>query len=380
MSFHFGFYRNCATLLVHYKGEIPFHLYLKDHFKKNKNWGSNDRKKYRACCYFFWRFALDVSRENEATVSLWLQNNYLENSDLIPTHSNLTENKVVGLNSHAFDSFKDILGLGIDAKSLNQWFTKEPYVWLRVLSGKRLAVERALEKLNVKIVQVNGDAIAVESKTPLNSILETGYAYVQDIGSQLSMEWKNLPLQASANSDDGILDVCAGAGGKSITLLQNFPNAKIVCTDVRASILENLKMRFQQLRLPSIQTAVLDFSISQIKSPIAKKTYGIVMADVPCSGSGTWRRNPENLHFFDAMQIDYYATIQLNIAVQASKLVKLGGFLVYLTCSVFKQENESNIAKLVLENPEFLLIDSQYFGGINQQGDYIYRAVLKRIS
>jgi 16S rRNA (cytosine967-C5)-methyltransferase len=103
------------------------------------------------------------------------------------------------------------------------------------------------------------------------------------------------------------------------------------------------------------------------------------MADVPCSGSGTWRRNPENLHFFTAPEIAIYANKQYTIINNLANTIKTGGYLVYLTCSVFQSENEGNVHQFLASHPQYQLIEEGFCGGQQEGGDYIYRAIIQKI-
>jgi 16S rRNA (cytosine967-C5)-methyltransferase len=359
------FYKNCADMLHAYDGSVPFHLYLKEQFKEHKNWGSKDRKRYRACCYFFWRNAIGVSRNNADDILQWLQSHYTTETS-IPETQSIT---------HPYHSVIQEISASIDHQTLQDWFKEEPPVWLRATNGKTKAVLQQLQKLNVAVLHQSNDVVAVPAQANLNPITDFGYAYIQDIGSQMAMDWHDLPLQHMCNPNHSIWDCCCGAGGKAITLLQNHPKANVTCSDVRANILENLQKRFQLLQLSKPKTQVIDLQNTVGSS----NQYDVVMADVPCSGSGTWRRNPENIHFFSPFEINMYANKQLNIIQNAQQSVKLGGYMVYMTCSVFRAENEAIIEQFIEKHEGFEKIEEKYCGGHQNHGDYIYRAVLQRV-
>ena len=355
-------------MLETFDGSMPFHLFLKERFRENKNWGSKDRKRYRACCYWFWRNAFGVARNNATEILQWLQINYTEET-LNGTSANETS-------YHPYSNLSKELSLGLTAEMLTPWFTKEPLVWLRATNGKNKAVLQQLHKLNITVENQINDCIAVNAQANLNPITDFGHAYIQDIGSQMAMDWKKLPLNHLCNANHKIWDCCCGAGGKSITLLQNYPKAYIIDSDVRPNILENLEKRFHQLQLQKPNTQLIDLE----NTVAVAEQYDIVLADVPCSGSGTWRRNPENIHFFSSMEISLYANKQQLILTNVQTAVKLGGYIVYMTCSIFSAENENNVTEFLEKHSGFKKIEEEFFGGISENGDYIYRAILQRVS
>jgi 16S rRNA (cytosine967-C5)-methyltransferase len=99
---------------------------------------------------------------------------------------------------------------------------------------------------------------------------------------------------------------------------------------------------------------------------------------VPCSGSGTWARTPEQLHFFSKKKIDEYSILQQKIVSNAIEYLDEKGYLLYITCSVFKKENEENVA-FIQKNLNLQLIKSQYLKGYEMQGDTLFAALFRRI-
>jgi 16S rRNA (cytosine967-C5)-methyltransferase len=366
------FYKNASELISGYDGSVPFHLYLKDRFRENKNWGSKDRKRYRACCYWYWRNAVGVSRHNATEILPFLQTHFPASSS--PENSTTTESLQQDEIIQPYAPFEQQLSENLDVPTLSNWFQTEPWVWLRAIQGKSKAVKSQLEKAAIEILEQRDHSFAVSAQANLDSITQQGFAYIQDIGSQEAMDWHNLPLQALCNADHTLWDCCSGAGGKSLTLLQNHPQAQVTCSDVRKNILENLQKRFQLHQLKSPKTHVCD--LTQGTNSLRAN---IVLADVPCSGSGTWRRNPENLHFFTFPEIAMYAQKQQAILQQLADSVITGGYLVYLTCSVFKAENEDNISQFLKGHSQYSCVETGFCGGQSKGGDYIYRAVLQRI-
>jgi 16S rRNA (cytosine967-C5)-methyltransferase len=370
--FPYIFYQNCATLLFEYDGGTPFHLYLKSCFKENKNWGSTDRKRYRSACYYFWRNAFGVSRQSPEIILQWLQTHFT------PEMENLESNS----NYNPYQSLEQHLSQNITTDILTPWFIKEPLVWLSNGNITLKGLQGQLIKAGITIEQTHGNAIAVSGQVNLNPWVDNGNAYIQDISSQTAMDWTTQPMAAYCHANSDVWDCCSGAGGKSISLLKQYPTTKLTCSDVRSNILENLKQRFQLLGLkqPNVFIAPLNGYNDSLNSKDSSLTYNVILADVPCSGSGTWRRNPENLHYFDPQTIEQFAERQLSIIQNVLPSLAVGGYLVYLTCSVFAAENENNIKQIMQSNDNLQLVSEEFCGGIDLHGDFIYRTVLQKVN
>jgi len=370
--FPYIFYQNCATLLFEYDGGTPFHLYLKSCFKENKNWGSTDRKRYRSACYYFWRNAFGVSRQSPEIILNWLQTHFT------PEMENMESNS----NYNPYQSLDQYLSQNITTDLLTPWFIKEPLVWLSNGNITLKGLQGQLIKAGITIEQTHGNAIAVSGQVNLNPWVDNGNAYIQDISSQTAMDWTTQPMAAYCHANSDVWDCCSGAGGKSISLLKQYPTTKLTCSDVRSNILENLKQRFQLLGLkqPNVFIAPLNGYNDSLNSKDSSLTYNVILADVPCSGSGTWRRNPENLHYFDPQTIEQFAERQLSIIQNVLPSLAAGGYLVYLTCSVFAAENENNIKQIMQSNDNLQLVSEKFCGGIDLHGDFIYRSVLQKVN
>jgi 16S rRNA (cytosine967-C5)-methyltransferase len=370
--FPYIFYQNCATLLFEYDGGTPFHLYLKSCFKENKNWGSTDRKRYRSACYYFWRNAFGVSRQSPEIILQWLQTHFTPEMENLESHSKY----------NPYQSLEQHLSQNITTDILTPWFIKEPLVWLSNGNITLKGLQGQLIKAGITIEQTHGNAIAVSGQVNLNPWVDNGNAYIQDISSQTAMDWTTQPMAAYCHANSDVWDCCSGAGGKSISLLKQYPTTKLTCSDVRSNILENLKQRFQLLGLkqPNVFIAPLNGYNDNLNSKDSNQTYNVILADVPCSGSGTWRRNPENLHYFDPQTIEQFADRQLNIIQNVLPSLAVGGYLVYLTCSIFAAENENIVKQVLQSNDNIQLVSEEFCGGIDLQGDFIYRSVLQKVN
>ena len=147
----------------------------------------------------------------------------------------------------------------------------------------------------------------------------------------------------------------------------------MTATDVRESILNNLRSRFRQAGINQYNSYVADISTSGFKPA---STYDVVLCDAPCSGSGTWSRTPEQMYFFQEEKIHYYADLQKRIALNASQAVKAGGYFIYITCSVFKEENEE-VVDFLMKERGLQLLQATYLKGYHQKADTLFSAVFK---
>lgn len=397
------FYSNCAKILFEYDGGTPFHLYLKLCFKENKNWGSKDRKRYRSACYYFWRNAFGVSRQSPDHILHWLQTHFTTAVGDLPTTNEpasinpaskqqsqtppsptaaLPVNQTAKQESNPYNPYQSLakhLSQHITTEILTPWFMTEPLVWLSNGNIPLKSLQSQLTKAGITIEQSRGNALAVSAQVNLNPWVENGNAYIQDISSQTAMDWSNQPMATFCHANGTVWDCCSGAGGKSISLLKQFPSTNLSCSDIRSNILDNLINRFQLLGLkkPTVFTAALHGPIDHLNNKNPNPTYNVIVADVPCTGSGTWRRNPENIHFFDDQTITTFAEKQFSIIQHVTQNLAIGGYLVYLTCSVFAAENENNVKNILRQNPNLHLVSEEFCGGIDLQGDYIYRAVIQ---
>ena len=122
-----------------------------------------------------------------------------------------------------------------------------------------------------------------------------------------------------------------------------------------------------------------DADIRIIKSEDLKSSYyGLVFCDAPCSGSGTWRRDPEGKWSLTLKDYENLLSLQENILTTAAKLVKSNGILLYATCSILEDENQAQIKKFLLNSNEWLFQDEKLFIP-NELGDGFYFSILKKI-
>jgi len=250
-------------------------------------------------------------------------------------------------------------------------------LWLRMRRGKEQSVKNELEKAEIafETSASSPQALAVKAGTKLEPLQAWQQAKieVQDLASQLTAGL----LEPKAS--ERWLDACAGAGGKSLMLYDMEPGISLFVTDIRDNMLKNLHERFKKSGLRNYSQAVVDHTVlgALAMQQSFPKQFDAILADVPCSGSGTWANTPEVLDQFDPKTLAEFADKQYRIAKQLVYGLKPGGRLIYLTCSVYRQENEDVVEKLALL-PEMKLDKQQYFQTSTEGGDVLFGAVLRK--
>jgi 16S rRNA (cytosine967-C5)-methyltransferase len=174
-----------------------------------------------------------------------------------------------------------------------------------------------------------------------------GMYEMQDEGSQI------LGLLVDAKPGQKVIDFCAGAGGKTLAIAASMKNkGRLLAWDVNARRLDQIKKRLVRAGVDNVQAHVLESE----SDPFLKRHVGTadwVLVDAPCSGSGTWRRNPDLKWRFAPEDLMELKALQASILKQAARLVKPGGKLVYGTCSIFPDENGWQVKQFLINNPTF---------------------------
>ena len=245
----------------------------------------------------------------------------------------------------------------------------QPKVWMRVREEYSAEVENELQQKNISFAkdQMQNNAWSVEPGFSLDELesFQKGYFEIQDLSSQ-----KTISMIQPKESETW-WDACAGSGGKSLMMAATQPSVKLVCTDARDTILMNLKKRFEKTGFKDFKTNVIELATG--RKPRLNVTPDGAVADVPCTGSGTWSRTPEWLSFFNTSSIAKYQMMQRNIVKAIADILPEGKPLVYITCSVFKEENEENTAWIGANLP--LNLQRQvYFEGAAKRADTLFAA------
>ncbi|MEM7653843.1 MAG: RsmB/NOP family class I SAM-dependent RNA methyltransferase, partial [Pseudomonadota bacterium] len=160
-------------------------------------------------------------------------------------------------------------------------------------------------------------------------------------------------LLANAKPGMRIVDFCAGAGGKTLALAASMNNrGRLIACDTDKGRLEAASRRLRRAGVANAETRVLSGARDKwVKRH--KNSFDVVFVDAPCSGSGTWRRNPDAKWRFTKQDLEELAALQAEILDSACRLVRPGGRLVYATCSLLHRENEEQVAKFQSAHDDF---------------------------
>jgi 16S rRNA (cytosine967-C5)-methyltransferase len=184
-----------------------------------------------------------------------------------------------------------------------------------------------------------------------------GLVEVQDAGSQI------VTLAATAAPGMGVIDLCAGAGGKSLALAAMMANQGIIlATDTDRGRLSRLPQRAERGGASIIETRLLNPNSESEALADWNGRADVVLIDAPCSGTGTWRRNPEARWRLTPARIERLVDTQRRLLSIAAPLVKPGGALVYIVCSLFDEEGAAQITRFLSGHPGWVTEQPMPFG------------------
>jgi 16S rRNA (cytosine967-C5)-methyltransferase len=254
----------------------------------------------------------------------------------------------------------------------------QPDLFLRPRPGKLKELTSKLQAAGISFRKAGEQGIALDNATRLETVGVPDRDFViQDLSSQRTVDF--LPEGERLPAKPAIWDACAGSGGKSIMAFDQYPSCRLYVTDIRSSILQNLSARFRTAGIRDYRSAVLDLSVMDKRNMtmpdfLPSGGFDLVIADVPCSGSGTWGRDPWALSLFGLKDLEDYANRQRAIMSGLLKTVKPGGFLLYITCSVYALENESMVA-FAEKQGNLRVLKSGLIRGYQQRADTLYAAL-----
>lgn len=218
----------------------------------------------------------------------------------------------------------------------------------------RDAMLRQLQGMGLRAtaMQLSPHGIRLEERLSLARLpgLKTGDIEIQDEGSQL------VALLVDARPGERVVDFCAGAGGKTLAIAAQMKNTgHVVACDVNEARLKSCAERLRRAGLHNVETRLLAQETDRwIKRH--RGQFDRVLVDAPCSGTGTWRRNPDARWRAPDLGLENLVALQARILASAARLVKPGGRLVYATCSLLCEENDAQVARFLASSPGFRLV------------------------
>jgi 16S rRNA (cytosine967-C5)-methyltransferase len=385
---YFSHINTAVQLLQQYNGSQPFGSFIKQFFSQHKKYGSKDRKNISHLCYAFFRLGKALPQlpaEDRILTGLFLcspePNELLQH--LRPdwndkAHLPLAEKlQLAAINLPELFPWATELNEGMAYEPFCASFLTQPDLFLRLRPGKEAVVKNKLQQAGITFREINPSCLALPNASKIDTLIEADReAVIQDYSSQRIGELMELIRDAArASTPLRVWDACAASGGKSILVNDIFPRIDLTVSDVRKSILINLEKRFATAGIKQYNSFIADLSTSTFN--IQHAPFDIIITDVPCTGSGTWSRTPEQLYYFDPQQIDRYSTLQKKIVSQAIRHLKPGGFLLYCTCSVFKKENEE-VVQYIQEQHSLSLLKTALLTGYDQKADTLFGAVFQK--
>lgn len=369
-------WQHIEKIIGSYDGSLPLPHFLKDYYKQFPILGSRDRRLLSEMAYCWYRSVrwmdetLPFKERMEAALHICdadekMIEKLFEDSSFDINNITLKDEKVF--------PYDITLSEGITKDSWLQSTLRQPRLFIRARKDKKFILS-ILQQKNVDASFISETCITLPNGTAISNWLpEDGYV-VQDASSQLTGSF------FKPNADEFWWDCCAGAGGKALLLKDIEPSVKLTVSDTRKSILHNLSKRFKLYKHIPPTTMMVDVAdTTLLQQCMAAKKFDAIICDVPCSGSGTWARTPEQMFFFKASALKEFAENQRQIATNAAKYLKPGGRLYYITCSVFKAENEDIVAYLNRDS-NFTIEESQIINGIEHHADSMFITVLKKES
>jgi len=295
-------------------------------------------------------------------------------SELTPSelsHIDLTQNEsspleVLDFPDCLLNELKDSLGESF--YSVNNTLKQRAPFYIRVNLSKATLDEVQLilrdEGIETDLDDACVTALKVLSnprKVKQSDAYKTGLLDIQDLNSQISC--RTIPLENGWK----LLDFCAGGGGKSLALSDRFSGT------IDAYDKDFLRMKDIPVRSERAGVTINLLSNDDIRTV---SSYDLVICDVPCTGSGAWRRNPDAKWTLTTDNYEALKKTQQEILDDASKLVSGNGVLVYMTCSLLKAENSDQVEAFLLRNSDWEVVFQESFP-LSNSGDGFFVTHLK---
>ena len=395
MSRFHSYINTSVKLIEQYKGDQPFAIFIKNFFSAEKKYGSKDRKQIAALCYNYFRLGFAMkkfSAEERVLLATFLceqaPSDFLAKIDeQLNQQVHLPLNEKLSIVKEKFTvedifPFKDMLSDTINVEKYCMAMFTQPLLFLRVRPQCKLTTLKKLEKAKLDHQIINGNCIQLPPATNAEDVfIIDKEVVIQDYSSQQVLNY--LRINEAAIFGEEIKqtplsswDCCAASGGKSI-LLYDVLKRKLDLTvsDIRMAIVMNLHQRFKKANLKEYKYFIADIGTNNFTPPATN--YQLIICDAPCTGSGTWSRTPEQLCFFKPSTIKDFSELQKRIVSNVIPHLKNEGIFVYITCSVFKEENEA-VAGFIKETFNLELLHQEIFKGFDKRADTMFVAIFKK--
>lgn len=358
--------------LEEWDGALDFSL--AQYFKKHKALGSKDRGAIAEVLYSLirWQRLIDYTLQGKPT---WEKRvTALTKLDLkkMTEDESIPESIRASLPEALYETLKGSFGQNAFKIALELNLPAPTTLRINPDKTSRDALIEELKEFSPEPTLKSPLGITLKKKGALFGLesFKAGKFEMQDEASQL------VGLMVQAKPGDRVLDFCAGSGGKTLAFAHKLKGqGQIYLHDIRKGILFEAKKR---LRRAGIQNSQIIHFTEENKFKGLKGFFDWILVDAPCSGSGTYRRNPDMKEKFTLEMLDNLVQEQRAIFEKALTFLKPKGRIVYATCSLFKEENENQIDFFLKEFN--LELDSEVFKSVpkRDQMDGLFAAVMKR--
>lgn len=236
---------------------------------------------------------------------------------------------------------------------------RRPPLDMRVnrLKADRAKVMKALSRFEAIETSLSHEGLRIaptrnERRHPnvqVEPAFQKGWLEIQDEGSQIAA------AMVGASAGAQVLDLCAGAGGKTLAMSAAMGNkGQILATDIDRSRLAPIFERLKRAGTRNVQVRDAGAALDDLESRL-----DAVLVDAPCTGTGVWRRRPDAKWRLTERALDERVREQSSLLATASRFPKPGGHLVYVTCSLLREENDDQVNAFVAANPHFTLLSGE---------------------
>lgn len=360
--------------------------------KNQKKWGGRDRRLFAEIVYEvvrWWRrigYALKQEQNTDPrnAIAAWWWLHYAEKLEFIELNNwdeiqKRWNNPPTRAIRESIPDWLDQLGekeLGSRWDKIIHALNMPAQVYLRAnrlkITAKDLCVR--LENAEIFAETIADDALRLKERANVfkTEAFKQGLFEMQDLASQKVAPF----LKVSAG--ERVIDACAGAGGKTLHLAALMGNkGRILALDIHQWKLDELKKRSRRAGADIIETRLIE-STKVIKR--LKDSADAVLLDVPCTGLGVLRRNPDSKWKLSADEVKRLAELQTKILADYSSMVKVGGRMVYSTCSCLTSENHQRIESFITSTGGKWQIAEEYNSYPDENsGDGFYAARLLRL-
>ncbi len=263
---------------------------------------------------------------------------------------------------------------------------QRPPMWLRVNAGKTTVEDyiKILDAQHIKAIRhpLADAALKLESPMDVSRLpgFTEGLVSVQDAAAQLAAKL------LGAENGERVLDLCAAPGGKTCHVLETAANIEMTAVELQPLRMQRVQQNLDRLGL---HAGLIVGDATDIQAWWDGRMFDRILVDAPCSASGVIRRHPDIKSLRHADDLDALTTVQQQILLHALSMLKPGGTLLYVTCSVLKRENEQQIAQLLSASEEVVEVAIDEIQGMpcahgrqllpgDMDGDGFYYARLKK--